>query len=539
MDIEKFFLEENKNGRKTVEKCLMKSHPSLCDEIKIFSKQNNLVNLSFKEEVYHFIHKLKEVPQCANSECNKKLIFKRSLNEGYGVYCSLPCTNKCENHIGTVKLTNNEKYGGNAPLCSEEIKDKVKKTNLERYGVENIFEDNEYIKKKTLEKLGVDSPLKLQSIKDRVVATNMKKFGVSTPILLSSSRNKWRELAKNNFIESHPDLKIININKDIITIECNICNNIYEIDRSVLRGRLETTTNPCIICHPIKDGVSIAEKELREFIDSLNLNIIPNNRSILDGQELDIYLPDLNIAIEYNGLIWHSEKYVEDDYHSEKTKGCKEKNINLIHIFEDEWNYKKEIVQGKLRSDLNKNISQILSEDCEIKEVSNVELNSFVNKNCFISGDTAGIKSGLYHGDELISVLQLKLLSPNKYEILKFTNKLNINIVGSLKKLLNDFIQKYCPRKILKNEDIRWSDIYLYSDFDFKLIKYSSPDYWYMTNRHKHHKSKYVKDILIKDGYNKNKSEHEIMFERKIYRIYDCGQNLYELDLNKSTSPKK
>jgi len=70
-----------------------------------------------------------------------------------------------------------------------------------------------------------------------------------------------------------------------------------------------------------------------------------NNRSVLNCLELDIYLPEYNVAIEFNGLYWHSELYKEKDYHLNKTLECKKKGVDLLHIFEDDWVFKQDIIK--------------------------------------------------------------------------------------------------------------------------------------------------------------------------------------------------
>ena len=165
MDLQKFFLEDNKSGHKTTEKFLEKKYPHIIMEIKSFSKKNNIENITFKEQIYLFINNITSVPICNNIECEKPLKFKKSLNEGYGKYCSVLCTNSSEDHKNRVKQTNYNKYGGPAPINSEIIQEKIKDTNMERYGVKNIFENVDYIKEKTQERYGVDHISKLKSKK--------------------------------------------------------------------------------------------------------------------------------------------------------------------------------------------------------------------------------------------------------------------------------------------------------------------------------------------------------------------------------------
>ena len=98
---------------------------------------------------------------------------------------------------------------------------------------------------------------------------------------------------------------------------------------------------------------SLDENEIYHFIkDELCItDALQRVRNIIHPYELDIYIPSKKIAIEYNGLIWHSEKFKGKvfNYHLNKTENCEKIGIRLIHIFEDEWNEKKEIIKSKFQ----------------------------------------------------------------------------------------------------------------------------------------------------------------------------------------------
>jgi hypothetical protein len=116
----------------------------------------------------------------------------------------------------------------------------------------------------------------------------------------------------------------------------------------------------------------------------------------------------------------------------------------------------------------------------------------------------------------------------NKYELLRFSNKLNTNVVGGASKLFNHFVKKYNPIEVISYADRRWSKGDLYDKLGFNFDHNSNPNYWYIIGKNRKHRFGYRKDILIKEGYDKNKTEHQIMLERGIYRIYDCGNILYK-----------
>lgn len=85
-----------------------------------------------------------------------------------------------------------------------------------------------------------------------------------------------------------------------------------------------------------KSGISNEEKYLRSNIQ-YDKQILFNTKSIIYPYELDIYLPDIKLAIEFNGIYYHSIYHgTSKEYHLNKSLRCREKGIRLIHIYEFE-----------------------------------------------------------------------------------------------------------------------------------------------------------------------------------------------------------
>ena len=146
---------------------------------------------------------------------------------------------------------------------------------------------------------------------------------------------------------------------------------------------------------------------------------------------------------------------------------------------------------------------------------------------------------GLYYKGDLVSIMTfgkkrrpLCYTSTNndEYELLRFCNKLNHVVVGGASKLLNYFIKNYNPKEIISYADIRWSDGNLYEKLGFTKIKQTTPNYFYILNRRRVHRYKFRKDILVNEGFDEKLTENEIMEQRGIYKIYDCGNLLYQLN---------
>ena len=116
----------------------------------------------------------------------------------------------------------------------------------------------------------------------------------------------------------------------------------------------------------------------------------------------------------------------------------------------------------------------------------------------------------------------------NNYELIRFCNKLNTTVIGGASKLLKYFIKTYSPSRLISYADRRWSTGNLYDKLDFKYMNNSKPNYFYVINNKREHRFKYRKDMLISNGYDPKLTEHQIMTNRQIYRIYDCGTITYE-----------
>jgi hypothetical protein len=287
----------------------------------------------------------------------------------------------------------------------------------------------------------------------------------------------------------------------------------------------------CYRCY--NNGVSIIEKEVVDFITSLNINYFENDRKILNNKELDIYIPSHNLAIEYNGIYWHSELYKDKNYHLNKTIECEKQGIQLIHIFEDEWLYKQDIVKSRLMNLLGLTPNKIYGRKTIIREVSPKDSKVFLDKNHIQGNVNSSIKLGLYYNDELVSLITFgkgRIMmgnGTNQYELLRFCNKLNTSVIGGADKLFKYFIKTYNPIEIISYADRRWSQGDLYEKLGFTFVHDSKPNYFYIVNKKREYRFKYRKDVLVKEGYDQSKSEKQIMLDRGIYRIYDSGNKKY------------
>jgi hypothetical protein len=476
---------------------------------------------------------------------------KKTCLEKYGV----DNVSKSQEVIDKIKQVNLEKYGVEWNWQSEIVKDKIKKVNLERYGVENPSsseEIKEKRKKTFLKKYGVENPFQCSKIKEDIKKSYIEKFGVEYPIQIEEVKKKIMETSrKTNYrllCNSPKVLENIDIlfteeeykgasSEFIYKVKCKKCGNIFE-------DHFDAYDHPrCLICYPIVAGFSYAEKEITSFIKSIlpTENIIEKDRSVLENRELDIYIPSKNLAIEYDGLFWHSEigGNKNKTYHLDKLERCLQKGIKLITIFEDEWKNNLEIVKSKLNHIIKSPNDKIYARKCDIQEIETMHANIFLDKYHIQGRYISSVNIGLFFNNELVAVMTFgkmrislgsKNIKDNEYELLRYaTSK---SVVGGASKLLSYFVKIYKPERIISYADRRWSIGNLYEKIGFKFIDYTKPNYWYLKLRYslRYHRYGFRKDVLKDklDIFDPQLTEWENMQLNGYDRIWDCGNIKYE-----------
>lgn len=292
----------------------------------------------------------------------------------------------------------------------------------------------------------------------------------------------------------------------------------------------------CYKCNAMESKQEVA---IKDFLTQNNINYIEKDRHIISPLELDFYLPDCKIAIEVNGLRWHSELFKSASYHYNKYCSCKEKGIRLIQLWEDEirdW-FK---VESYLNSQLNKT-PRIYGRHCTVQVVDKYSCDKFLNQYHFLGSVNAKIRLGLFNLNRLVGVMVFNSIQSNRgvkqnnnYELVRacFSDK----IIGGSAKLFKYFIKHYYPYAVVTYSDNDKFEGNSYSSLGFKQISFVAPDYktvW-KQNQFSIRKSKQTtkKQNLAKLFPNSIGTEHEICIANKIYRVYDSGKKKWEWNNN-------
>ena len=292
-------------------------------------------------------------------------------------------------------------------------------------------------------------------------------------------------------------------------------------------------------CQKCSMMISHYEIELGDFIASIvgEENIIRNDRTVLNGNELDVYIPSKKLAFEFDGLYWHSEiKKPDKNYHLNKTELCEKQGIQLIHIFEDEWILKNDICKSRIKNLLGVS-ERIYARKCKIVELDKQASKTFFNENHIQGNVNASIIYGLEYNGEIVSAMSFGGLRKNlgsnsmdgHYELLRFANKKGYTVIGGASKLFNHFIKENNPIEVVSYADRRWSKGNLYEQLNFNFSHTSEPSYFYVIGSERKNRFGYRKDILIsKYGCSPTDTEHNFCKNKGWYRIYDCGTKVYK-----------
>lgn len=396
------------------------------------------------------------------------------------------------------------KYGEN-PYIDRDIK--TKRTNIEKYG-ENYKElFVEKMKSSIKEKHGNENYRNIEKAKSTLLE-NRNKFCKENDCSLFSEifgtrvEHSWSTLS---YCMDKLNIELIN-HKSVLYIKNK--------DIEPLKNEL----NDIKYSH-----TSIEEKQIVNFIKSLNIRLEENNRSILDGKELDIYIPSKNVAIEFNGLYYHSSKFTDKDYHLDKTIKCEEKEIRLIHIFEDEWLFKRPICESIIKSSLGIYDERIYARKCEIKELDNETFKSFCNKNHIQGECISSERYGLFYNNELVQAIGFckSRFSKNEIELVRMVSKLNTQVIGGFSKLMNHYGKScisYVDRRLFNGKG--------YKSSGFELVNVNPPNFYYTKGLSRFYRMNFTKKNIHKkfpNEYDDSLTEEENMSKLNYYRIYDCG----------------
>lgn len=470
-----------------------------------------------KQRFWHILNNCFEIKTC---NCKNKTPLTWNIkNNTYRSFCS----SKCAHNDNSVKLkTENtcmERYGVKTNLVTKEAKEHYADVMIEKFGVDNPFKSavvQQGIKDYWFEEFGVTNPSQVEEIQDKITETHLLKY------------NRIRA-NQSHFSDESYELKY---NKQaLVELYNDVGLNIKEIAEKLNVGHSQ-------LCIQFKNlGIEIhqnvGQQQVYNFIKSMYFDeIIFNDRKLLDGKEIDIFLPELNIGFEYDGIFWHSEDSSgKKNYHMEKDKLAKLKGIKLYHILDLEWNNKQDLVKSRISSFLGNN-KTIYGRKTEIKILDKKLATKFFNDNHFYGSAGASFYVGLEYEGEIVAAMSFGKSRYNSYqfELIRFCSLQGHNVIGGASKLFKYSVEKLNADNVVSFCDLRWGTGKVYETLGFEHIRDNGPSYSYTHNyrtyesRIKYQKHKLEKILPVFDN---NLSEWENMKNNKFDRYWDSGNGVY------------
>ena len=492
------------------------------------------------------------------------------------------------------KATMKAKYGTDQVFKSNYFKQKSHETIKNKYGVDFVTQSDEFKNKRVttmLNKYGSAAPMNIPEIKNKIEQTNLEKYGTTAPMLNTEVQNKRQKTLKAKYGEDYKN-KIIEPAQNKLLKECGVKSlfNNPEFQQMSAKLRLDTgyqhlldrtLYDPnskilplftrsdyigyrneagykwkckecgrefiapyrnilpvCRVCHPY--SISSGQQEVIDYIKTLyNGPMEINTRKIISPLELDIYLPELHLAIEYNGTYWHSEQAGKDkSYHVNKNFLCEQQDIHLIHIFEYQWTNNQRQVKQRLSNILGNYTNKVFARKCVVREIDFAITSDFLNEYHLQGSCTSKLNLGLFYNNELISVMTFGKPRFNKdyqWELIRFCNKEGYHVIGAASKLLKYFERNYNPKSLISyaNRCWSWGKHNVYKDvLGMSYIGKSDANYVYINEegvilpRYKAQKHK-LKKLLGEENFNELLTETENMELNGWIKSYDCGNLVF------------
>ena len=408
------------------------------------------------------------------------------------------------------------RYGVANPAEVPEIRAKARKTNIARYGEGG---STKIARKAFFDKHGVKNPFDLPQVVKKASKIKIERWGVENFHL--------GELLKRNGVATKEELAA----KLVAFLEKEKVSCSDPKTEAHMHTRSCTLTRLLHYCG--RDDLlfngyfqSRAEGELHEFItEELQYKgvVIKSDRKAIGGLELDIYLPELKIAIEHHGLYWHSHNVLQNkEYHRNKRLRAEGGGIRLIQIFEDEWMFKNQLVKAMLRSLILRDNRRVFARKLQLKKVSKSETVDFLEDNHLMGKFSTGKNIGLYAGDDLLQILVYKK-QRDVLDLSRLCSKRGVTVVGGLSKLLSR-VRKENPNTTIQSfVDQRYADGHSLKRLGFVCVSETLGFKW--VDRNRTHNRSYCRANMNGCGL----SEADCAESMGLLKIYDAGQAKWTL----------
>lgn len=477
-------------------------------------------SITLRQRLWHVEHGNFEVPRC--DACKQQVVNWSTKNLRYSRFCSSQCAQRHTSVREKKQQTCLARFGVTTNLQHPENQKKSQATNLKKYGFANAAQSAEVISKirqSHRDHWGVDNASQHPDVKQRITQTHQARY------------------QRDRHSQRHISQEVLDLKNNAQLMRhwfCDLQMPVTEIAETL-------GVNHSQLCVHFKNnlgidisrhGVSTVERQIREFV-SARVPCEFNNRSLIAPRELDIVIPQHRLAIEVDGLAWHTElRGKHPSYHWEKHQQCRRLGWRLMNILDLEWQQKPQLTQSRIQSALGLN-ARIGARTCDLVELSAREASDFLREN-HTQGDCASsVRLGLTQAQGLVAVLTLgasRFDRNQQWELLRYASVMGVNVQGGASRLWRRFLQQYQPATVISYCDTRLNTGGLYQQLGFHWQRDTGPNYWY-TRRYQtfENRMRYQKHKLASmlETFDPRLTEWENMQAQGWDRYWDSGSSVW------------
>jgi len=388
---------------------------------------------------------------------------------------------------------------------------------------------------------------KSSKVKTKRFNTCMEKYGGKTPTCSKEIAEKVSMSNKGMKRNSHKHYDTL----DESLYSKDWLYNQYKIEKVPVYSIADKlgVTPKTVYLHLKKHKISLdshfrsaGEEKIFEWLSQYSDNIVKNKR-LPDIGEIDLYIPELKLGIEFDGLYWHSEEKRSKTYHQDKKIKCMENGIKLISVFEHELYDKFDIIKSSILNHMNIYTSKVRASSCDIRQINHDDSKAFFESNHIQGFSSQKICLGLYHNNVLIYAMSFGKPRFNKkyeWEIIRMCCLKGYKVYGGASKLWKYFIEMYDPKSVISYCNLRYGHGNVYNVLGFEQKNITSPSYFYFNpNKNKNLNNRNKIEILtryqtqkhklsnILENYNPNYTESQNMKNSGYLRVYDAGNCVF------------
>lgn len=298
-------------------------------------------------------------------------------------------------------------------------------------------------------------------------------------------------------------------------------------------------------CPRCSHHLSRAEDEIAAFVGTFT-KIVQRDRLVIAPKELDIFIPDKNLAIEYCGMFWHSHGSVDEERtgrlrHFEKHQACEAAGIRLLTLYETDWLGRKKQMKRLIRNAIGASKGSLMARKCTLAQVPLHEAAAFFEEWHPQGGAGHGHHWGLYWKGKLVACMRFSLgandrgaTTSREWTLARYATR--INVAGGAGKLFRAFLNDVKPERVKSFSDNRLFSGQMYEKLGFRLDAEIEPDYMVWSQKaglrpKAHYQRRLLQARLLEHGLSETfnpqkdaRTETEMTYLMGARRIYDCGK---------------